>query len=145
MISGVLKFAVDVAVLVLVFWAMARWRKPLWIRWAAGSTAYLTYVSALHTPIRRVILSSADALLLLAALPLLALRSDSSEEEMRAFAMSFAEIAARLSPMRLAWLEWALVPTVVLAGAHYTRRLVVARRERTRHVDRAGAPRGCPP
>jgi hypothetical protein len=72
------------------------------------------------------------------ALPVI-LRNGSSDNEMRALGMSLGESVARVGPMRLAWIEFALVPALVLVIAHYTRRFVVARRGARRVGDPPGA------
>jgi hypothetical protein len=42
-VLAALVFAVDVAVLIGLLYAMMKWRRPLWLRWLSGTTLYLLY------------------------------------------------------------------------------------------------------
>jgi hypothetical protein len=42
-VVAALLFAVDVAVLIGLLYAMMKWRRPLWLRWLSGTTLYLLY------------------------------------------------------------------------------------------------------
>ena len=138
LLKGVVVFAVQVlAPLLLVVWAMARWRKPLWIRWAAGGTAYILYVHLAHSWLRtrtnwEVVTGFADVFTVFTWLVVLVLRGGpSSDEEARAAGASMAKAMLWLGPLKLAWIEFAVLPALALAAVHYTRRFVAWHRARS--------------
>jgi L-lactate permease len=151
LLKGVLVFALELLVPLLIVWAMARWRKPLWIRWAVGATAYFAYLGLAEswpnaTKSWLIVGSFAGMLAIFAATTVFQLRHGSSVsvEEFRPTANSIAETLARIGPIKLAWIEFALLPALVVAVVYYTRRFVVARRALAASVipprhDREGA------
>jgi hypothetical protein len=118
-LKAVLIFALEVIAPLLIGWAMLQSRKPLWIRWAAGATAYVAYAglagSWLPTMWSGLVVAFSAGMFnaILLAIP-------PTEAPALASRLTRIDILAR------AWGAFALVPALVFAVAHYARRPILA-------------------
>jgi hypothetical protein len=120
LIVGALIFAMEVTVPLLIGWAVVHSRKPLWIRWGAGATAYVAYAGLagvwLPTMWSGLVVAFSAGMF-----NAILLGTPATEAPALASRLTRLDIVAR------AWVAFALVPALVFAVAHYARRLVVAR------------------
>jgi hypothetical protein len=118
-LKAVLILAVEVLAPFLIGWAMVRSRRPLWIRWAAGTTVYVAY-AALAGSWLPTMWSGLVVAFFAAMFNAILLGVPSTEAPALASRLTRIDIIAR------AWVAFALVPALAFAVAHYGRRLARA-------------------
>lgn len=125
LLKAVLVLALEVLAPLLIGVAVLRSRRPLWVRWVAGATAYVAYAGLAGSWLPTM-WSGLVVAFFAAMFNAILLGVPSAEGPRLATTLTRIDILAR------AWFAFALVPTLCFAVAHYGRRLAGAGMARLR-------------